>query len=733
MSSPKPGRGRWLCLCLAALLLPWSVPAEAAPASASASASAEYSPASTPLPSGMPPAAYTAEPELPAPEGWPFSEAFPRTSGTGRLDDGAFLWTDFLYDDVGARGATVSTSNPRGMLYPIGGPVGTYRYQAEEARHNGADIFRAGIGLDSDASYWRVDWTTLADTSVPIAAFLLDTGSGGTAEQLPANIGIKDSETDHILLVSAAGAWLIDTEDGSRTDVADSGAHIVDEEARSFVVRMDRSVLDPEDDWNVKLVSGAAGGDGAGFADVGISNGARPGQPNIYNVAFRTLDQENAAEDKNAWMEAEQARGLAAGDISSFGQEVSWTELGEGGTTPEPRPTGFSNRWYVSAVEEDQGLVPIENGNDFTTVGFPGRVQPYGIYVPTSYDGSEPAPMTWMLHSAGMSHNQYPEYSPDLVQQACEQRGSICVSPMGRDPWSWWVKEGELSVWEIWNRVFADYAVDADRTTMTGASMGGYGTYYYAFYYPHLFAAASAIAPPAKCASIEMLPGVEIDIGIQDDPEGTCKESGNLEPLAENGRYVPFHLTHGGLDIVVPSHTVVRMADKFDELDYRHERKLHPLEGHLTFILHKDNFSEAAEWLTGTREQNPPRISYSWYGNAYKPDLGVGPSGAWWLSDLRARDDAPGERARVDAHSRAVPQSEPEVEPSGDGRNTTGLTWTEGAAVAEAPEIDVELSNVDSATVDVDSAGISPGENGTLTVESDGETAWRSPNCSPTP
>src|SRR5438105_10394565 len=111
------------------------------------------------LPDGVPPAALKAEPALPAPAGWPFPEAFPRTSGTGRLSDGAFYWSDFLYDDHGARG--LQRSAPVAGLAPS---AGTYDYPDGPASNNGADIFLAGIGRDAAATYWRVDWNNLFDT-----------------------------------------------------------------------------------------------------------------------------------------------------------------------------------------------------------------------------------------------------------------------------------------------------------------------------------------------------------------------------------------------------------------------------------------------------------------------------------------------------------------------------------------------------------------------------------------
>src|SRR5947209_5846589 len=95
------------------------------------------------MPEGVPPAALKSEPSLPAPAGWPFGEEFPRTCGAGRLAGGALFWTDFIYDDHGATGAPVNIVTG-GLMVP---PCGTYIYPEGPAARNGADIFRAAVGL----------------------------------------------------------------------------------------------------------------------------------------------------------------------------------------------------------------------------------------------------------------------------------------------------------------------------------------------------------------------------------------------------------------------------------------------------------------------------------------------------------------------------------------------------------------------------------------------------------
>jgi len=140
------------------------------------------------IPSGAPPAALQSEPTLPAAHGWSFGDRFPRTSGTGRLGNGASFWTDFVYDDHGAVGPGQGDSPA--SLAPA---KGSYSYADANAHGNGADIFRTAVGADRKATYWRVDWTTLADPNVPIAEWTMDTdhnaSTGGST--WPAGAGVS--------------------------------------------------------------------------------------------------------------------------------------------------------------------------------------------------------------------------------------------------------------------------------------------------------------------------------------------------------------------------------------------------------------------------------------------------------------------------------------------------------------------------------------------------------------
>ena len=145
------------------------------------------------LPQGVAPAALEPEPSLPVPSGWAFPDAFSRTSGTGRLIDGALEWTDWVYDDYGASSPEGAPVNQIAANGPFSPAHGDYVYPSGAADNDGADIFRAAVGLTHTATIWRVDWTTLADPSVPIAEWTFDTDDNARtgASQWPADANVS--------------------------------------------------------------------------------------------------------------------------------------------------------------------------------------------------------------------------------------------------------------------------------------------------------------------------------------------------------------------------------------------------------------------------------------------------------------------------------------------------------------------------------------------------------------
>lgn len=664
-------------------------------------------PAAGGLPADGPAALYRREPRLPAADGWPGGgTAFPRTSGTGRYAGGGFFWTDYLYDDHGTTAAS-----PGDPSVTAGSPsFGTYTYPDGPAHGNGADIFRAAVMLRGRMTYWRVDWNTLADPRVPIAEWTFDRddrASTGTAAW-PAGAGVTSPGIDTALLVSSRGARLVRATDGVVT------AHLpvtVDRAAHSFVVAVPSSLLRPAGTWRVRLAAGLADAAGTGFARPPQT---APTQPAVYNVTFRTPEQEVPADDY--WNDLAQTRALAQGDVTPFSVTLSWTALAHRRTTPEPMPRGWSDRWYVSAVDLGPGIVTDPSSISDDRPNYLGRVQPYAVYVPHSYDARRPAPLTFLLHSLTQNHNQYAATTPQFTQLACERRHSICVTTLGRGPDGGYHDDAELDFWQVWHAVAAAYRLDPDRTVLCGYSMGGIGSNQLAMEHPDLFARSVTLAG-----------------GVGDVPALT------------NLRWVPTYLAGGAEDELVRVTTQKAEADGLDALGYRYRWVVFPVMDHVAYEL-ADSFADAAAYMGDARRAvDPGRITFTWTprdtagsdasqlsqgGIAWtqRADLGVGTTGAYWLRHLKARTLA--RDASVDARSGLRPDLREHLHRSRTVEATmspepavvTTLGWTAAGRPRPRAVLRLRLTNVASLSVLLAAAGFGPGRSGLLVVDTDGPT-----------
>jgi pimeloyl-ACP methyl ester carboxylesterase len=665
------------------------------------------------MPEGVPPAARQPEPRLPAPAGWPFGEDFPRTCGTGRFAGGALFWTDFLYDDHGATGVLVDI--PTGGLVP---PRGTYVYPDGPAARNGADIFRVAVGLTETHTCWRVDWNTLLDPSVPIALFTFDTDRGeATSDRWPAGAGVRSAGIDLALLISAAGARLIDLTTHASTPVD----HTVDMESRSFLAQVPRTLVEPTGTWTIRLVAGLANDNGDGFDDVPGTRGALPGQPNVYNVAFRTNEQEPP--HLNFWCDQAQAAALTHGDASQFSLAVPWDELADRTTTDEPVITGTSTRWYVSSLELGQGVAKTDVFS--TEPQFLGRVQPYSVCLPETYAPGRKLPLTLLLHSLALGQNQFAAIDPRLLHEVCDGRRSVVVTPLARGPSCWYFDEGELDVWEVWARVAEQLGTDPNRTVVAGYSMGGYAAYKLGLTYPEVFAQAVVLAGPPTCG-VRLLPDVDIPANL--DPNSHCAREGDTWRLLVNGRWLPFVIAHGLLDELVPITSVLPQVLELDRLGYRYRFTVYPFEDHIAWAL-EDRFEDPISHMgTGLRQGDPGHITFAWFPELVRPDLGIGPHQVWWLSELTANPETTrGAIASVDARSYARP------DPTRTTRRRRGfdpglhlssdlyaeLMWRIGPAVDSLPYLTLQLSGVVGLTVDVARAGLASLPASTINITTD--------------
>lgn len=131
-----------------------------------------------------------------------------------------------------------------------------------------------------------------------------------------------------------------------------------------------------------------------------------------------------------------------------------------------------------------------------------GKLFPYRLYVPRSYDGASAVPLVVMLHGALGDERYYFSglFDPAAIKGEADRRGCILVGVNGRGRFGL----SEDDVFEVINAMTRDYKIDASRIYLTGHSLGGFGTWLVASSKPDMFAAIAPVSggPPAQGAAL---------------------------------------------------------------------------------------------------------------------------------------------------------------------------------------------------------------------------------------
>jgi poly(3-hydroxybutyrate) depolymerase len=163
--------------------------------------------------------------------------------------------------------------------------------------------------------------------------------------------------------------------------------------------------------------------------------------------------------------------------------------------------------------------------------------QPYGLYLPPSYDPQKKYPLVIMLHGAGSNHrlalrrvfgksNANGENDVEATRYFPEWKDVefIVASPYARGT-AGYQGIAEKDVYDVLADVKKRFNVDEDRTYLTGLSMGGGGTLWIGLTRPDVWAALAPVCPAP--------------------PAGT-------DQYAMNSFNLPVHFFHGDADKAVP-------------------------------------------------------------------------------------------------------------------------------------------------------------------------------------
>jgi hypothetical protein len=657
----------------------------------------------------------------------------PGYAGTVVHDAGELIYTDHLFDAYGADDgtdaqrrerlgaaeeavpeayrleSTINANLPGQVGFPPPPVVGTPPHYGDLDHQHHADLVELRLAAD-DESLWVLARTSQMATPTDTALLLLlDTdGEAGEARAVPFGAGITTERADLALLLAGDRGRVADLGSGETRDLpAGSVATDPDGFTNAIEAALPLDALGLPDAVTVAAATATHDPATGDLAETGLG-------ANLANVAFRT------AEPVREWFDERQALALHAGSIDDFLLDIDLGQLRSGRTEQLDLGPGYHERVFASTTP---GLAE-ERGRE-------GLFQHYGVFLPaavTDLDADRPVlPLQLWLHWRGGNAHSAAALAPGIFRHMGEDRDGIVVSPRGRGTSTWYVGRGHADVLEVLDDVDATLPVDADRTYVSGHSMGGWGSYLLSILYPDRFAAALPVAGPVTQGAWT---GVDFD-GCDELGSGEYSpcyiEANDGRPrdqhtrrMLDNLRNVPIGMFYAAADELVPIAGALRQHERLVELGYRHRFYDFPAHEHFTHPI-------VDEWAAGVRyldrfirEEDPPHVTYV-RDRAFEAavnEVGAGDiefdwvfDTAYWMSGLDVADDA--DRARFDGRSLATGVPDPLAVPDTDAPTSpnqtgpyavTGLQWLNDPLAEQQPANRLELDLEGTRSVQLDLA-----------------------------
>lgn len=657
----------------------------------------------------------------------------PGYAGTVHHDAGELVYTDHLFDAYGADDgvdadrrarlgpleesvpetyrleAAVNANLPGQVGFPPPPVVGTPAHYGDLDHRPDADLVELRLAADEESLWVLARTSQMAAPTDTALLLLLDTdGATGGAREVPFGSGLTTRRAELAVLLAGGTGRVADLETGEVADLpADRVATDPDGFTNAIEAALPLDALDVPDEVAVAAGTGTYDPATGGLADTGLAS-------HLVNVAFRT------DEPVREWFDERQALALHAGSIDAFFRGLDLADLRGGRTDELELGPGYHERVFASTTP---GLAQ-EHGRE-------GRFQHYGVYLPeavTDLDADRPTlPLQLWLHWRGGNAHSAAALTPGIFRHMGEDRDGIVVSPRGRGTSTWYVGRGHADVLEVLEDVEATLPVDADRTYVSGHSMGGFGSYLLPILHPDRFAAALPVAGPVTQGAWT---GADVD-GCDDlrwEEYTPCYVEANdgrardqhTRRMLDNLRHVPVGMFYGAADELVPVGGATRQHERLVELGYRHRFYLFPAHEHFTHPL-VDEWAAGVRYLDQfTRDENPPRVTYV-RDRAFEAAVNeVSADGidfdwtfdaAYWMSGLEIAEGA--ERARFDgrtlAHGGAAPLAVPDTDaptsPNQTGPYTvSGLQWLPDPLGASEPANAFTLDLAGTRSVQLDLA-----------------------------
>ncbi|MDP6038137.1 MAG: prolyl oligopeptidase family serine peptidase [Candidatus Latescibacteria bacterium] len=237
-----------------------------------------------------------------------------------------------------------------------------------------------------------------------------------------------------------------------------------------------------------------------------------------------------------------------------------------------------------------------------------GKLHPCAICATDTSD--TPKPLILEVSPGAMDDLPRAVATTESIVRIAAQNGQSCVAlrPTGRGPGSVYQNYGEIDVIEAIEHAAANYAIDRDRITVTGSSMGGAATWYLISHYPDLFAGAAPFCGYCDYRLWEKPGGFTFHMHPWEEPSWRARSAALL---VENLEHTPVWMIHGewdrGVGGGVPVEHSRQMIRLMEEKGFTCKYTEVPETGH--GCKKPEIFEEVVPWLLNQKKtQNPGHI-----------------------------------------------------------------------------------------------------------------------------
>lgn len=172
----------------------------------------------------------------------------------------------------------------------------------------------------------------------------------------------------------------------------------------------------------------------------------------------------------------------------------------------------------------------------------------YYLYLPKDYnkDDTKKWPLIIYLHGAGERGNGEDELNkvelhgiPEYLKKK-DEFPFVVLAPQCPENSFWVAQINNLKI--LADKIIMDYNIDEDRVYLTGMSMGGYGSWFFAMAYPDKFAALAPVCGGGMAWNAEVLKNIPIWAfhGEKDDVVSIIESERMVNALKSSGADVKF-------------------------------------------------------------------------------------------------------------------------------------------------------------------------------------------------